>query len=89
MCPETVEGAVFHVESNDTNTLAILHNKIECEVFNEEVCVVAKRLAVKRVEERMASTVSRSSASVRLATLAELQRLTTERALIDLALLGS
>lgn len=86
---ETVKSAVFHVESNNTDTLAILHNQVESEVLNEEVGVVPKRLAVKRVQESMTSTVSGGSASVCLTTLSKFERLTTECTLVDLALLGS
>ena len=86
---EPVERAVLHVESHDADTLAVLHDQVEREVLNEEVGVVTERLAVERVEESVASTVCRSRAAVGLATLAVLEGLATERALVDLALLGS
>lgn len=73
VCAETMEGTILHVESNDADTLAILHDKVEGEVLNEKVCVVAERLAVERVEEGVAGAVSGGSASVCLTTLAELQ----------------
>lgn len=44
-------------------------------------------LAVEGVEKGMSGTVCRGSAAVRLTTLAVLERLTAERALVDLALL--
>lgn len=83
---ETVEGTILHVESDNTNTLAVLHDQVESEVFDEEVCVVTKRLSVKGVEDSMASTVGGGGAAVSLAALAILQGLTTKRALVDLAL---
>lgn len=50
MGPEAVEGTVFHVECNDTNTLAVLHNQVKGKVFDEEVGVMAERLAIEGVE---------------------------------------
>jgi hypothetical protein len=87
--PEAMERTIFHVERNDTNTLAILHDQVQGKVFNEEVCVVSERLAIKGVEESMAGTVSSCSATVCLTALAILQRLTTKCALVDLPFLGS
>lgn len=89
MSPEAVERTVFHVERNDTNTLAILHDQVQGKVFNEEIRVVSQRLAVKGVEESVASTVSSRGATVRLTTFAILQRLTTKGTLVDLPLLGT
>ena len=86
---EPVEGTVLHVERDDTNTLAVFHDQVKREVLNEEVGVVPEGLAIERVEEGVAGTVGSSSASVRLTTLAELERLATERTLVDLALRGS
>lgn len=70
---EAVEGAVLHVESNDTNTLAILHDEIKSKVFNEEVGIVLEGLTVESVEDGVTGTVSSSGASVGLTTLAVLQ----------------
>lgn len=44
---EAVEGAIFHVECNDTNTLAVLHDQVKSKVLDEEVGVMAERLAVE------------------------------------------
>ena len=86
---ESVQCAVLHVQRHDANTFAVFHDQIEREVFNEEVSVVTEGLAVEGVKEGVAGTVGRGGATVSLATLAELERLTTERTLVDLALLGS
>jgi hypothetical protein len=66
---ETMECAVFHVQSNDTHALAILHDQVEGKVLDEEVGVVTQRLAVERVQEGMAGTVSGGCATVGLASL--------------------
>ncbi|SGY16829.1 BQ5605_C012g07003 [Microbotryum silenes-dioicae] len=58
-------------------------------VLDEIFGVVAKRLAVEGVQHGVTGSVSGGSASVRLSTLAELERLTTERALVNFALLGA
>ena len=47
---EAVQGAVLHVERDDTGALAILHDQIESEVLDEEVGVVAEGLAIERVQ---------------------------------------
>ena len=69
---ESVQCAVLHVQRHDANTLAIFHDQIKREVFDEEVGVVTEGLAVERVEESVASTVCRSRAAVGLSTLAVL-----------------
>ena len=69
---ETMQGAVLHVERDDTNTLAILHDQVEREVLDEEIGVVAEGLAIERVQQSVAGTVSGSSATICLTTLAVL-----------------
>jgi hypothetical protein len=46
---EAVEGTIFHVEGNYTDTLAILHYKVERKEFDEKVRVVTQGLAIKRM----------------------------------------
>ena len=89
MRAEAVKGTVLHVERDNTDALAILHNQVQGKVLDEEVGVVTEGLAVEGVEEGVAGTVGRGGAAVGLATLAELERLTTKRTLVDLALLRS
>lgn len=47
---------------------------------------MTERLAVEGVKHGVAGAVGGGGAAVRLSTLAELERLSTERALVDLAL---
>ena len=89
VCTETVKSTVFHIQRNNTDALAILHDQVKSKVLDEEVGVVTEGLAVEGVEEGVAGTVGRGGATVSLATLAELEGLTTERTLVDLALLRS
>ena len=84
---EAVQSTVLHVQCDDTDTLAVLHDEVEGEVFDKEVGVVSERLAIEGVQKSVSGTVSGGSATVSLATLSKFQRLTTESALVDLALL--
>jgi hypothetical protein len=86
---ETVKGSVLHVEGNDTDTLAVLHNQVQGEVFDKVLRVMSQGLAVECVENGVAGTVGSGGASVSLATLAELERLSTKGTLVDLAFLRS
>lgn len=87
--PESVQCSVLHVERDDTDTFAILHEKVEGKVFNEEVGVVSEGLTVKGVEDGVTGSIGSGGASIGLSTLSELEGLTTESSLVDLALLGS
>ena len=69
MRAEAVKGTVLHVERDDTNALAVLHNQVEGEILDEEVGVVTEGLAVECVEEGVTGTVGSSRASVCLAAL--------------------
>ena len=65
---ETVKCTILHVQGEDTTALAVLHDEIQGKVLNEEVGVVAKRLTVKSVENRVTGTISDGSATVSLTT---------------------
>lgn len=39
---ETVKSTVLHIQGDDTNTLSILHDKVEGKVFDEEVGVMSE-----------------------------------------------
>jgi hypothetical protein len=86
--PESVQGAIFHVERDDANALAILHDQIEGEVFDEEIGVVTKGLAVECVKNGMACAIRGSRASIGLAALAKLEGLPTKCSLVYFPLLG-
>lgn len=84
---EAMKGSILHVESNDANTLAVLHDQVKSEIFNEKVGVVAKGLAVERVKYGMASTIGGGGAAISLAPLAVLEGLATKSTLVNLSLL--
>ncbi len=81
-----MERSILHVERQYTDALAILHQKVKGEVLDEKVGVMSERLAVEGVKDRVARAVGRGGATVRLASLSKLERLTTEGTLVDLAL---
>eukprot|EP00754_Rhynchopus_humris_P011124 Rhum_TRINITY_DN14212_c1_g1::Rhum_TRINITY_DN14212_c1_g1_i1::g.73847::m.73847 len=83
---EAVEGAVLHRHGHDTAALAVDHDQIEHEVLVEEVHAVLERLSVQRVEHRVARAVRRRAATDR-GRSTEVEGLSTERTLVDEALL--
>lgn len=85
MRSESVQGTVFHVHGDDTDTFAILHQEIERKEFNEEIGVVAQRLTVESVQNGVTGTIGSGGASVGLTTFTELKRLSTKRSLVDFA----
>lgn len=89
MRTEAVKGTIFHVECNYADTLTVLHDEIQCKIFDEKVGVVTQRLTIEGVQQCVASAISGSSAAVGLSTFAILERLATKSALIDFPLLGT
>jgi hypothetical protein len=84
---EAVQGTVLHVECNDTDTLTILHDQVKSEVLDEEVGVVTEGLAVEGMQESVSGTVSGCCTPVGLASLAVVERLSTECSLVNFTLL--
>ena len=82
---EAVEGSILHVQGDDANTFAILHDEVKSKIFNEEVSIVSERLSVECVQDGMSRSVRSSSATVSLTALAVLERLATKRPLVDFA----
>lgn len=89
VCSESVKGAIFHVQGHDTNTCTVLHDQIERKVLDEEVRIMSKGLAIKRVKKSMPCAVGGGGAAICLASLAVFERLSTEGSLIYFAFLRS
>jgi hypothetical protein len=70
---EAVKGTIFHIECNNTYTLAILHDEIKCKKFDKKVGVVAQGLTIESMQQRMASAVRCSSTAVGLSAFAILE----------------
>lgn len=83
---EAVEGSVLHVQGDDANAFAILHDEVKSKIFNEEVSIVFERLSVERVQDGVSRSVCSSSATVSLTALAVLEGLATKRPLVDFAI---
>jgi len=82
-----VQRAVLHVERHHADALAVaVHDEVEREVLDEELRVVAHRLPVERVQDRVPRPVRRARAPIGLASLAKVERLAAEGPLVDLAL---
>lgn len=89
MRAEPVDGTVLLVVRDDTDDLAVVGQQVHGEELDEEVAVVVQRLAIQRVQHRVARSVRDSTGTVRLPALAELLRLATEGPLVDPAFLGT
>jgi hypothetical protein len=82
---------VLEAESDHALALRALlvHDQVEGKVLDEELAVVAHRLAVQCVQHGVPGAVGGGRAAVGLAALAVVERLAPEGALIDLALVGA
>ena len=85
----SVNGSVSHIVGHDTTALAIFHDEVHREVLNEEDAIITEGTSKECVQHGVSSTVSDSTASVSLSTLAKICGLTTEGSLVDLTVTGS
>ena len=84
-----MEGTILHTDGHHADAVArVVHDEVGCEVLDEELGAEAQRAPIQRVEHRVASAVGSASATVGLASLAIVQGLTAERALVDFPLLS-
>ena len=86
---KTVDRAVVHLQADEAAHRSVgVADQIDGEIFDEEFALGLQRLAVKRMQHRVAGAVGGGAGALRDA-LAEFRRHAAERALIDLALLGA
>src|SRR5690606_7892885 len=64
---ETMQRAVRHVQSHDTAAFAVLHDKVDGEVLDEELCVVTQRLLVQRVQHCVTCSIRGRAGTLRRA----------------------
>ncbi len=83
-----MQSTCSKIDSNNTAAIAVLHDQIDCEIFNVKFCVVLERLLVQRMQHRMSGPISRGTSSLRGA-LTVTRRHTAEWALVNLAILGA
>ena len=86
---EAVQRAVIKLPRGDAPAGAVLvHDEIKREILDEELGRVAQRLAIERVQDCVAGTVSRRAGALDRA-FAVILRHAAKGALIDLALFGA
>jgi hypothetical protein len=85
-----VDSSVLHVEANNSDASArFVHQQVKSEIFNEESGVESKRSTVQSVQHCVSSSIGGGCAAVSLATFSVLERLASERSLVDLTILRS
>mmetsp|Transcript_23235 Transcript_23235/g.38497 ORF Transcript_23235/g.38497 Transcript_23235/m.38497 type:complete len:271 (+) Transcript_23235:1361-2173(+) len=85
-----VNSSVFHVQRHDTNAFSIIvHHEVHGKVFNEVGGVERKTATIQGVKHGMTGAVCSSTAAVSLRALAVIQTLTTESALVNLAVFST
>src|SRR5690606_22389407 len=84
-----MDCAVIKVPSDNAGADAISHDQVKCEIFDEELRIMLKRLTIKRVQDGMASTVSSRTSTLYRRTIAKILHMAAEWALINLALFGA
>jgi hypothetical protein len=89
MGAKAMQRVVFHVPGQHAATNAVLvHQKVEREVFDEELGVVTQALLVERMQDGVASAVGRGTGTLRH-LLAVTDGLPTKGALIDQSVPGA
>ena len=87
---EAVERAVDEVPGDHALHRAVVaHQQVDGKILDEELGVVAERLAVERVEDGVAGAVGDGAGALHRRAVAELGHVAAEGALVDLAALGA
>ncbi|MND69416.1 hypothetical protein D3C80_608910 [compost metagenome] len=84
-----MDRTVVEVPGNNACADAVGHDQIERKIFDEELRVVLERLAVKRVQDRVAGAVSSSAGALNRRTITKVLHMAAEWALINLAFFGT
>ena len=85
--PEAVDRAVVQVPRHDAaHRAGLVGEQVDGEILDEELRVVAQRLLVERVQDRVTGPVGRGRGAPCRRSLAVARRHAAERALVDLAL---
>ncbi len=87
----SVDGSVFHVEGNDTNALlsVLAHEQIHTKVFDKVSRVKGQGTTIKSVKHSMTGSIGSGTASMSLASLSVLKRLSTKGTLVNLSIFRS
>ena len=83
--PEQMQAAVIQVPGQATNAGAVfVHNQVEGDVLHEELGLVAQRLLIQRVQDRVTRPV-RCRTSAQRGAFAKIRGHAAKSALIDMA----
>jgi hypothetical protein len=85
---EAMQRAVGHVEGDDAAALAVFHNQVEGEVFDEKTRLMLQRLLIQGMQHGVPGAIGRRAGSLRN-SLAEMRGHPAEGPLIYLAVLGA
>ena len=86
---EAVDRAVVHLQADEAaHAAVVVADQVDGEILDEELALGLQRLAVERVQHRVAGAVGGGAGALRGA-LAEIGGHAAERALVDLAFLGA
>jgi hypothetical protein len=89
MGTKAMQRPILQVPGQHPSAGAVLvHQQIERNIFDEEVCSVLETLLIERVQNGMTGSVGRCTSALRQ-LFSILEGLAPERALIDLAILGT
>ena len=87
---EAVQRAVVKVPGEHAAALAIFrHQQIECEIFDKELSLMAERLGVECVQDRVAGAVGGGAGALRRRAFTVFGGHAAKGALIDFAFLGA
>ena len=86
---EAVDRTVLQTQRHHTHALVAVHNQVQRVVLDEVRRVVRQRAAVQRVQHGVTRTIRSGGSTIRLTALAVVLRLTSERTLVDLAVLAT
>jgi hypothetical protein len=85
-----VDRAVVELPRHDADAGPVLgHQEVGGEILDVELRVVLQRLAIERVQDRVARAVGGGAGALHRRAFAELGRVAAEGALVDLAFLGA
>ncbi len=90
MRAEAVDRAVLEVPRHDAAADAlVVHDQVEREILDKELGVVAQRLLIERVDDRVPGAVGGGAGAVGRGAVAVFLHVAAERALIDLPEFGA
>ena len=84
-----MNGSVFQVPRQHASTCpVVIHDEVECEILDEELCLVFEALLVQRVQDCVAGSVGSGTCSVRR-TVSVMGGHAAEGSLVDFSCVGT